>query len=208
MVRIIVWNPNSVSCGGIKTLKKYSRKLEIINRHSIKQKLIIYPKDDNKSIGSLMRILNMRKNIIGLEYKILTDDGKERGKGISEKRLEDFRELMRQRKVKKVMVKIRDSDLTINEKLIKQFLGSREYSKRTIKDYQWILSQFVNKYGMSLNDLTIKDIIRYSRQLRKNELNQTTIDNRKKILRYFLMWKIRKQVVRIIRNNITTFLDK
>ena len=77
-----------------------------------------------------------------------------------------------------------------------------------MKDYQQILTQFVNRHGVSLSDLAIKDIIRYTRQLKKNELNQTTIDNRKKILQYFLMWKIRKQVVRTIRKHITTFLGK
>ena len=201
MVRILVWNPSSVSFGKIRLLEKYSRKLDIINPHSKTQELIIYPKEDSKSLWMLKRILNLRKNFIGLEYTILMD------KVIPEKRLDDSKQLMRKKTVKKPRkktVKKHDNELTMNEKMIEQFLEDRELSERSKKDYRQILTQFVKRYGISLSGLTIEDILIHLRKLNQKGLSQSTILNHQNILRYFLMWNVNK----IIRKHITAFLDK
>jgi len=193
MVRIIVRNPSSRSFGRLKTLKKYSRKVEIINPFKNNQELIIYPKDDSKSFGILKSILTHRKNFIGLEYEIIMD------KRIPKKRLDDLKDLMRKKKVKK-----RDNELTMNEKMIKQFLEDRELSERSKKDYRLILIQFVKRYGISLSDLTIGDILIHLRQLNQKGLRQSTILNHQNILWYFIMWNVNK----VIRKHITAFLEK
>ena len=201
MTRIIVWNPSSVSFGKIKPLKKYSRKIDIINPHSKTQELIIYPKEDSNSLMNLKRILGTRKNFIGLEYTIFMD------KEIPEKRLDDSKDLMRKKKVKKLRKKKlekRDTELTMNEKMIAQFLEDRELSKRSKKDYRDILTQFVKRYGISLNNVTIEDILIHLRQLNQKGLSQSTILNHQNVLRYFLMWNVNK----IIIKHITAFLEK
>ena len=193
MVRILVWNPNSRSFGRIKTLKKYSRKVEIINPFKNNQELIIYPKDDSKSFGMLKIILSHRKNFLGLEYEIIMD------KRISKKRLDDLKELMRKKKVKK-----RDNELTMNGKMINQFLEDRDLSERSKKDYRLILIQFFKRYGISLIDLTIGDILIHLRQLNQKGLSKSTILNHHNILWYFIMWNVNK----VIRKHITAFLEK
>lgn len=193
MVRIIVRNPISRSFGRIKTLKRYSRKVEIINPFKNNQELIIYPKNDSKSFGMLKIILSHRKNFLGIEYEIIMD------KRISKKRLDDLKELMRKKKVKK-----RDNELTMNGKMINQFLEDRDLSERSKKDYRLILIQFFKRYGISLIDLTIGDILIHLRQLNQKGLSQSTILNHHNILRYFLMWNVNQ----VIRKHITAFLEK
>jgi len=92
----------------------------------------------------------------------------------------------------------------MNEKMIKQFLEDRELSERSKKDYRLILIQFVKRYGISLSDLTIGDILIHLRQLNQKGLRQSTILNHQNILWYFIMWNVNK----VIRKHITAFLEK
>lgn len=84
------------------------------------------------------------------------------------------------------------SVLTQNKEVL-TFLEEKNISKTSEKQYHYVLSQFEPYLkDKTIDDLEVVDIVKYCKSLKGEGVSDSTINNRKMILRSFLVW-IKKQ---------------